>query len=248
MIPLFHAWGDLLLSRQMARDSQDKWVEGLATRWTMQTAWSCFELACHLGLGLDPSISSQRLSPGFWPNLNQKLRALQPPIAAIDKKSAPWVSWYLIQEERHPFAHLGAGGGRFPSKSSADLAVEEAEKAIGRFFNLLGTTTPRWLSATVSWPSSPGPLRRATGGASIIVAGPTVTSQSADPSDPTTLRLAIIGLDDKETCDYYPAGYDWKPRVDSLLEGLGVPIKGIRVYDSTRVYRDEPVLMWGGEG
>lgn len=47
-----HTRGDLLLSRQMASENRDACVEELATRWTIQSAWPCFELACHLALGV----------------------------------------------------------------------------------------------------------------------------------------------------------------------------------------------------
>jgi hypothetical protein len=248
LIPLFHAWGDLLLSRHMASESLDPWVEGLATRWTIQTACSCFELACHLALGRNPSDPSQKLSPRFWKNLNRVLSQRNPPIAGIDLKQPPWDDWHLIQEERHPFAHLGAGGGRFPRRADAQLAVEESEKAIKRFFAIIGVPHPRWLSASVSWPQDASPLRTAFGAQGGVVFTPTLTIANASRSDPTTVRMAIIGLDGKESCDFYPAEYDWKPRFESLLNNLASPIKGIRVYDANQVYLDEPLLMWGGEG
>jgi len=75
--------------------------------------------------------------------------------------------------------------------------------------------------------------------------GGTLTVQSAKEHDPNTIRLAIITLDGKESCDLYPAGFDWKPRVEQLLNGLGSPIRGIRVYDRNQTYLEEPLLMWG---
>jgi hypothetical protein len=246
LIPLFHAWGDLLLSHYMATETHDRWVSALATRWTIQTAWSCFELACHLALGRDPADPRQQLSPNFWQNLNSALAQRGPPVPPISHKDPPWKDWHLIQKERHPLAHLGAGGGRFPSASVAQSAVEESEKAIKRFFDLLGITHPRWLVASAPWPKNVEPLRAAFGRGGMSVGSVTIANASA--SDPSTIRLAIITLDGKEHCDFYPPGYNWKPRFDSLINNLAFPIKGLRVYDGTQVYLDEPLLMWGGEG
>lgn len=246
-IPLFQAWGDLLLSRHMAHKSTERWMEGLATRWTVQTAWACFELACHLALGLDPLDKSQQLSPGFWGNLNRTLAQRSLSIAPINHRAPPWDDWLLIQMERHPFAHLGAGGGRFPRKDDADLAAEEAEKAVRRFLSLVGVPAPRWLTVSgAAWPQDGSPLQSNFGRGSGMGVGGTLTVQSAKQDDPTTIRLAIVATDGKESCDLYPAGFNWKPRVEQLLNGLGSPIWGIRVYDSNQTYLEEPLLMWGG--
>lgn len=246
LAPLFHAWGDLLLSHHMAQESRDRWMEGLATRWTIQTAWACFELTCHLALGLNPSDPAQKLSPGFWGNLNRKLSRRTPPLGPINHKLPPWDDLHLIQEERHPFAHLGAGGGRFPTKADANLAAEEAEKAIGRFLTLLGVGIPNWITITgVSWPRDGDPLQSNFGGGPRFGVGGSITVQSAAESDPATLRVAVVHLNGSESVDLYPAGFDWMPRVEQTLQGLGTPIKGIRVYDSKQVYLDEALLMWG---
>ena len=122
---LFHAWGDLLLARHLARTAQDAWAEGLATRWTMLTAWACFELGCHLALGRDHR--RQPLSPGFWPNVNREL--INRRLNLIDLKQPPWDDWKLIQDERHLFAHLGPGGGGLSKQADADLAVDEIGRA-----------------------------------------------------------------------------------------------------------------------
>jgi|ERR1017187_852973 hypothetical protein len=115
LIPLFHTWGDLLLSRHMAYESRDRWMEGLATRWTIQTAWASFELTCHLALGLNRADPKQRLSP-FWKELNRRLSQRTPKLGTIDHTRPPWDDLHLIQEERHPFAHLGAGGDVSPRR------------------------------------------------------------------------------------------------------------------------------------
>ncbi len=230
----------------MALESRDRWMEGLSARWTIQTAWACFELACHLALGLDASKPAEKLSPNFWSNLNRRLGQRTPALSPIDHKRAPWDDLHLIQEERHPFAHLGAGGGRFPPKADAQLAAEEAEKAIRRFLGMLGQSVPAWLTITgVSWPQDGDPLRKSFGGGSSLGVGGSLIVQYASESDPATLRIAIVQLDGSELCDFYPAGFDWKPRVEELLENLVTPIQGIRVYDGTQVHLEEPLLMWG---
>jgi hypothetical protein len=247
LIPLFHAWGDIILSRYMATESADRWVEGLATRSTIQMAWSCFELSCMLALGLDPANPGHKLSPRFWQNLNARLTSRNPPITTINHKQPPWDDWHLVQEERHPFAHLGAGGGRFPTRADATLALEEAEKAIKRIFTLLGVAHPRWLTATLAWPIDFDPIQSAFGSGSGMGADGIVVHKDADASDPATIHIAIVKLDGTERCDDFPPGYDWRSRVENTLENLGAPIKGIRVYDGLKVYLDEPLLMWGGE-
>lgn len=232
----------------MAHESTDRWMEGLSTRWTVQTAWACFELACHLALGLDPLDKSQQLSQGFWVKLNQKLAQRSPSLGPIDHKAPPWDDWHLIQVERHPFAHLGAGGGRFPRRDDADLAAEEAEKAIRRFLSLVGLSAPRWLTINgASWPRDGSPLQSNFGGGSGMGTGGMLTMQSANVDDPATIRIAIVALDSKESCDLYPAGFDWRPRVEQLLNGLGGPIWGIRVYDGNQIHHEEPLLMWGAD-
>ena len=247
LVPLFHTWGDLLLSRHMAHESRDCWMEGLATRWTIQTAWACFELTCHLALGLNPSDPAQKLSPGFWVNLNRRLSQRTPPLDPIDHKVPPWDDLHFIQEERHPFAHLGAGGGRFPTKAAANLAAEEAEKAIRRFLSMLGFGVPNWITiAGISWPRDGDPFRSNFGGDSSFGVGGSLTPQNASESDPDTLRVAIVHLDGSESCSLYPARFDWKPLVEQMLQVLGTPIKGVRVYDKKQVYLDEPLVMWGG--
>lgn len=249
-IPLFHAWGDLLLSRYLALESPDQWISGLATRWTIQSAWSCFELACHLALRRDITKKSEQLSPGFWPNVNLAFAHLVPPVAPINHKQPPWDDWHLIHEERHPYAHYGAGGGRFPSKADAELAVDESEKAIARFLTLLAIPTPRWLSASSQWPKDMDTIQRGLGARGGGMFGTvTVCVQGAPESDPTTVKVVIVNLDDTESVIYYcPPGAEWKGRADLLLNGLAHPIKAIRAYDQKQVYLDEPLLMWGGQG
>jgi hypothetical protein len=188
------------------------------------------------------------LSQGFWVKLNQKLAQRSPSLGPIDHKAPPWDDWHLIQVERHPFAHLGAGGGRFPRRDDADLAAEEAEKAIRRFLSLVGLSAPRWLTINgASWPRDGSPLQSNFGGGSGMGTGGMLTMQSANVDDPATIRIAIVALDSKESCDLYPAGFDWRPRVEQLLNGLGGPIWGIRVYDGNQIHHEEPLLMWGAD-
>jgi hypothetical protein len=211
-------------------------MEGLATRWTIQTAWACFELTCRLALGLNLADPKQ-LPPRFWEKLNRKLGERR--LARIDHTRPPWDDLHVIQEERNPLAHLGAGGGRFPPKADANLAAEEAEKAIRRFLTMAGKTVPTWITITgllgLALATPSGAISEA---ARVLEYCGSLTVPGALESDPATLRVAIVRLDGRESCDLYPAGFDWKPRVEQILEGLGAPIKGIRVYDSTKVYLD----------
>src|SRR5258707_15634560 len=56
-----------------------------------------------------PFRPSAEAVPGFWQNLNRKLVQRTPRIGPVNHKLPPWDDLHLIQEERHPFAHLGAG-------------------------------------------------------------------------------------------------------------------------------------------
>lgn len=242
LVTLFHVWGDLLLARHMTRKTDDKWMAGLATRWTFLTAWSCFELSCHLALGLDPLDPQQRLSPAFWKNLN---RRLEPRKLSIDPKQAPWDDLLLIQEERHPFAHLGAGGGRFSTAIDAEFAVQEAEKAIVRFFQLVGVFVPKWLTATgTTWPEDNNPNEQFGKGGGLSGTHGTIVGDSKQ-GDPTMIRIATKRLDGNENVELYPLGFDWKSRIEEILENLGTPVKGIRVYDGSKTYLDDDLAMWG---
>ena len=205
-----------------------------------------------LALGRNPNDPNQKLSPGFEGNVNKALVARQPPVQPIAWRQPPWDDWHLIKEERNPFAHLGAGGGRFPPKADAGLAVEEAEKAIGRIFGLLGITKPRWLISSDLWPKNESSsMARGFGfrggfGGSVSAQ---LQSAGASPSDPKTIRVAITELDGTEKVSYYlTPNEDWRGRFDWLLDHLSTPIKGARVYDGNQTYIDEPLLMWGGEG
>jgi hypothetical protein len=76
------------------------------------TAWSCFELACRLALGVP------EFKPPFWKNVNRALAKRSPPLK-IDPTKPPWDDLDQLRQKRHPFAHVGAGGGRFPKKADA---------------------------------------------------------------------------------------------------------------------------------
>src|ERR1035441_4323312 len=147
-----------------------------------------------------------------------------------------------------PFCAPWRRRGRFPKKEDANLAAEEAEKEIRRFLTMAGKTVPSWITiAGISWPRDGDPLRSSFGSRGGLGVSGSLTVQGASDSDSATLRVAIVHLDGNQTCDLYPAGFDWKPRVEQILEGLGTPIKGIRVYDSSKAYLDKRILMWGGD-
>src|SRR5689334_9530387 len=173
LVDLFHNWGDLLLTKEIADRANDAWSEALATRWGIVTAWSCFELACRILLGV------RKLPQPFWDSVNRNLASRKLP--PINPRITPWDDLEAIRKRRHPFAHLGAGGGRFPKKSDGHLAVQQAHQGLLRLFGLLGHPAPRWL--VIVQPRSL-PFSRSMGTLSLV-------SRAADPTDPKTIHIAI---------------------------------------------------------
>lgn len=226
-IDVFHTWGDLLLTLEIANQASDPWTEALATRWTVVTAWASFELWCCRSLGVS------KLQP-FWPQLNVELAKLSPSLK-IEWTKSPWDDLEVIRQERHPFAHRGAGGGRFPKRADAQLAVEEAERAIGRFAALIGLSKPRWvviMRPTLPMDTSSG----RTGG---------MSQTGPDPTQSGTIHVETTLLDGSTSTSHYGEGYDWRSRVDQILNGLKNPIRRVKVFDGDQVYLDRPLAMWG---
>lgn len=66
-----------------------------------------------------------------------------------------------------------------------------------------------------------------------------------DPTQSGTIHVETTLLDGSTSTSHYGEGYDWRSRVDQILNGLKNPIRRVKVFDGDQVYLDRPLAMWG---
>jgi hypothetical protein len=188
------------------------------------TAWIAFEIACQ------DALEKPKISYSFKDNLNN----------AIEEKSFPKLDWskgiwqqvLQLQELRKNCAHrFSQETDLFPDASVADDAISIARQAIIAIYKHVGKNVPLWIKDDTDqgWAKK--------GGFSLF-ANIYTTPPGVDENAPDTIKVTYTYKDKENIRDVLPAGTDPNPHVDRLIETIGLPISGIKVYRGKEVIQE----------
>ena len=224
----YHLWTDALHARALARQTRNQWDRGTYVRWTITTAWTCFELAC------EDALCANGLGNRFKQKVDEAVQALSLP--AFDWGKGIWQRVLSIYELRKDYIHPGIPQARlFAPLEEADRAILTLREGIRAIYMHARKPAPDWIQDDEDrgWDGE----RRA------IVHG-TVTHAGANPNDPEVIRIAYVFEGKEYTREILPPGSDYRPCIDSVL-GINLPISEVRVYQGNDIIWQRPIRRRG---
>jgi hypothetical protein len=135
----YHIWTDALHTRQLARQTSNKWDRGTYVRCTLLTSWVCLEIACQ------DALDDESISHSFRRNLDAaiSIKSLQP----LDWGKGVWQKVTHIQELRKNVAHRFASETElFPDLEIADRAIKTVREAIIDIYQHSNKPNPEWVT------------------------------------------------------------------------------------------------------
>jgi len=217
----YHIWTDALHARALSHEASNRWDRGTYVRWTLMTAWIALEIACQNALK-DPKISYR-----FKEYLDKAIE--ENSLSKLDWSLGIWQQVITLQELRKNCVHrFSQESDLFPDASVADYAITIARQAITAIYIHAGENAPRWLNDDTDqgWANTRGP--------SLFLSGHD-TPPGLDENASDTIKVTYIYKDRECIRDVLPAGTDSKPYVDRLIETVGLPISGVKVYRGKEV-------------
>lgn len=215
----YHLWTDSLHARALARQTRNAWDRGTYVRWTISTAWTCFELAC------EDALEAKGLGNDFKRKLDAAVNARSLP--ALDWGSGIWQRIASIHKLRKEYVHPGIPQERlFAPGEEADRAIATLREGVHAIYVYAGKTAPEWIEDDED--------RGWDGGRRVIVHQKT-SHIGADPDDPEVIRVAYIFEGREYTRAVLLPGTDFEPHTDKLLRGIGIPISEVLVYQGNAV-------------
>jgi len=220
----YHIWTDALHARALSHEASNRWDRGTYVRWTVMTAWVALEIACQDALG------EPRISYSFKDNLTK----------AIEEKSFPKLDWskgiwqqvLQVQQYRKNCVHrFSQETDLFPNASMAEDTIAITRQAIIEIYKHVVKSVPLWINDDTDqgWASK--------GGFSLFGNAYTVPP-GLDEHAPDTIKVTYIYKDKEIIREVLPAGTDPNPQADRLIETIGLPISGIKVYRGKEVIQE----------
>jgi hypothetical protein len=216
--------------RQLAREAQNKWDRGTYVRMTTILAWIALETSCQDALGVTD------IGYRFKENLDRALKDAG--IRSIDWSKGLWQKVGRLHSRRKAFVHrFSALQDMFPEVALADDAIDAVRSAIRDIHARAEKTEPVWLSLdeTLGWNTA-----SQFGHATI-----TALHHGAKAEDPRSVKIfMVVGREERLTA-VLPPGSDPSERISQLINGVRIPINGIRVYEDDELIKDLIVNMRG---
>ncbi len=235
-IPRYQVWTDALCLREMARQAPNNYLQSMCVRNSVLAAWTTLEMACRDALGV------QRFKGrDFKRDLNDELGAQGKLL--VDFGTGVWglLSSKTLQY-RTEYAHAGVRlADRFPPVFHAAEAITWVRQAIHDIYGRVGKVPPKWVDHDQSpgWPSS----------GSQFGAFGVVSRQGADPTDPGTVRIALVTPEGEEKTTEYLSSATLEEEifgyVEDVLGKLNAPFAAIRVYRGADLIHDEQLEVRG---
>jgi hypothetical protein len=230
--PHHHVWTDALHARDLARRAQNEWDLGTYVRWTINTAWTAFEIAC------EEALRAKRLGERFKPKLDD----------AFDKNGLPrpdWGEglWQRIGEVhtlRRGYVHVTTQERLFAPLSEAEKAIRVLRDGIKDVYRRVGKEVPLWPDED----ENPEPPRLG-GGAVVGMAHVMITRAGVSEDDPGAIRVAYVVRGEEKVSEICPPGTDWAPIVEQLISSLHVAASAIRVYRGAELIEEIRIRMRG---
>jgi hypothetical protein len=173
----YHLWTDALHGRSLARQARNDWDRGTYVRWTVQSAWSAFEMVS--GDVLAASGLGMRFKERFDEAIANK------GITAVDWGKGLWQKVLHVYGDRKEFTHVQptiSQSKLLAPVEMADGAIRILRDAIKEVCRLAGVPGPIWVDddSDRGWDKG-GTFAHGT----LIRAG-------ADPDGPDTIKLAYV--------------------------------------------------------
>jgi hypothetical protein len=220
----YHIWTDALHARALSHEASNRWDRGTYVRWTLMTAWIALEIACQ------DALTEPKISYSFKDILNNAIKEKSFP--RLDWSKGIWQQVSQLQELRKNCAHrFSQETDLFPDASVADDAISIARQAIISIYKHVGKNVPLWIKDDTDqgWAKK--------GGFSLF-GNIYTTPAGVDENAPDTIKIKYIYKDKENICDVLPAGTDPNPHVDRLIETIGLPISGVKVYRGKEVIQE----------
>ena len=219
----YHIWTDALHARALSHETNNRWDRGTYVRWTLMTSWTAFEIACQDALD-EPNISYS-----FKNNLNKAIKDKS--LSKLDWSKGIWQQVLALQELRKNCVHrFSQESDLFPDANIADEAIITTRKAITAIYNHVGKEAPNWVNDAEDqgWA-----IKGIT-----LFANAYSTPPGVDENAPDTIKVTYIYKDKECIRDVLPANTDPKLYVDRLIQSIGLPISGIKVYRGKEVIQE----------
>lgn len=224
----YHIWTDALHARALSHETNNRWDRGTYVRWTVMTSWVALEIACQDALE-DPNISYS-----FKNNLNKAIEKKS--LSKLDWSKKIWQQVLTLQELRKNCVHrFSQESDLFPDAGIADEAIITARKAIIEIYNHVGKDAPLWVNDDEDQGWS---VKGMT-----LFANAYSTPIGVDENAPDTIKINYIYKDKECIRDVLPANTDPNPYVKRLIESIGLPISGIKVYKGKEVIQEIQLPM-----
>jgi rhamnogalacturonyl hydrolase YesR len=133
----YHLWTDALHARELARTTDDNWDRGTYVRWTVNTAWSAFEMVCEECLG------TNGLGNRFKDNLDRAVAARG--LSPLQWGQGIWQQVLDVYQKRKDYTHVSSSIAQtrlLASVQEADAAISVLRTAIQAIAQLSGATSP----------------------------------------------------------------------------------------------------------
>lgn len=220
----YHIWTDALHARALSHQANNRWDRGTYIRWTLMTAWIALEIACQ------DALKEPKISYRFKEHLNKALE--EKSLSKLDWSQGVWQQVIALQELRKNCVHrFSLESDLFPDVSVADKAILMVRQAITAIYNHVGENAPSWINDDMDqgWANK--------GGFSFF-GNIYTTPPGVDENAPDTIKVTYIYKDKECIRDVLPAETDPSPHVVRLIETIGLPISGIKVYRGQEVFQE----------
>lgn len=212
----YHLWTDALHGRALARQAKNDWDRGTYVRWTIQSAWTAFEMVC--GDVLQVKGLGMRFKERFEEGLTNNN------IANVDWGSGLWQRTLQVYGVRKEFTHVQptiSQNRLLAPVAEAENAISVLRDAIKEICRLANQTTPVWVNDDTDrgWDGGPKSMAYAT-----------LIKADADPEGPNTVRISYVANGQEHISDILPPGTDHRPAFDQLLKALTIPVSCLRAY------------------
>ena len=220
----YHVWTDALHARALSHEASNRWDCGTYVRWTLMTAWIALEIACQ------DALKESKISYSFKDNLNKAIK--EKALSKLDWGQGTWQQVLALQKLRKNCVHrFSLESDLFPDASVADNAIAIARQAITTIYKHVGENAPPWINDDTDqgW---------ANKGGFNLFANAYTTPSGVDENAPETIKVTYTYKDNECIRDVLPAETDPNPYVDRLIETIGLPISGIKVYRGKEVIQE----------
>jgi len=187
------------------------------------TSWVALEIACQDALE-DPNISYR-----FKDNLNEAIEKNS--LSKLDWSKGIWQKVLILHELRKNCVHrFSQESDLFPDAGIADEVIITARKAIIEIYNHVGNDAPLWVNDDEDQGWS---VKGMT-----LSANAYSTPLGVDENAPDTIKITYIYKDKECIRDVLPTNTDPNPYAKRLIESIGLPVSGIKVYKGKELIQE----------